>query len=81
MSAPDRANDPARRPNLGLPNFIQEKRDAKPKHTVTKRTELPVATREIMMEKDKPARKDDEARKDLAQTQHDYLESKEHGEG
>lgn len=80
MSAPDRANDPRRVPNLGLPNFIQEKNAAKPKHKVTKRTELPTATREIMMEKDKPARKDDEARRDLAQSQEEYLESKEHGE-
>lgn len=77
--AEDRANNPARRPNLGLPNFVQESMAAKPKPVITKRTELPVATREIMMEKDKPARKDDEAQRDLRESQHDYLESKDHG--
>lgn len=84
--AEDRARDPRRVPNLGLPDFAtavkSEHRYKKPKPNVevTKRTELPTATREIMLEKDKPARKDDEARKDLEQSKQDYLESKEHGE-
>lgn len=77
--AEDRAHDPRRVPNLGLPDFVQAKRDAKVKPEVKKRTELPIATREIMLEKDKPVTKEDVAKKDLEQSQKDYLESKDNG--
>jgi len=48
--AEDRAHDPARRPNLGLPNFVQNKLNSKPKVNITKRTDLGVAGREDMEE-------------------------------
>jgi hypothetical protein len=38
--AEDRAYDPARKPNLGLPNFVQDKLVAKPVVKITKVTDL-----------------------------------------
>lgn len=73
--AEDRANNPARRPNIGLPNFVQEKMAAKPKPAVKKRTELPPA-----MDTDVPFNERlDLATTHLHEADRDYKESKHHG--
>ena len=74
--AEDRANNPARRPNLGLPNFVQDSMAKKSTPVViTKRTELPPA-----LDTDVPFNERiDLAKKHLLESDHDYKESKNHG--
>lgn len=80
--AEDRANNPARRPNLGLPDFVKSAvksehryKSPQPKVTVTKRTELPPA-----LDTDVPFNDRVElAQKHLHEADKDYKESKQHG--